>query len=96
MVCHKYAKSDSSQVDPNEPYQTHIFDPALDARDDLESRSGAIRPAPKMPYTVESVERFKHLPHEALLIGGNDQSWHYPLQVAINHVHSAASGGGDC
>ena len=95
MFCHKYAESDLSSPDPGEPYQSLIFEPALDGRTELSDKDGAIRPAPKIPYTVESCERFKHLPHETLLIGGNDQSWHYPLQVTIKHAHSAATRSSD-
>lgn len=56
MVSHKYAKSDRSTLDPNEQYQSLIYDPD---RTDLNARGGAVRPAPKIPYTVE---RIKHLP----------------------------------
>ena len=56
-----------------------IFDPSLDDKDEFDSYNGAVRPAPKLPYTVEPNERFKHLPQEALLIGQNDQSWRYIL-----------------
>ena len=92
MVCHKYAQTDHTSFDPNEQYQSLVFDPFLDDRQDLNGRGGAIRPAPKIPFTVESCERYKHIPHEALVIGGNDQSWHYPLQLTVKHVHSAAAG----
>ena len=95
MVCHKYAKSDKSGHDPSEIHQGLTFDPVLDDRDDLPDKAGAIHPAPKLPYTAECCERFKHLPHEALLVGGSDQSWHYPLQVTIKHVQSAATGRSD-
>lgn len=80
-ACHKYTQS-SSSVDTTERYQGLIFDPAL-------------RSAPKLPCRVTSNERFKQFADEALLIGPNDQSWRYPLQVTIQHTQSAAFSSAD-
>lgn len=41
----------------------------------------------KMPYLVTSMERFTHLPHEALLFGPRDDRWRYPL-LAINSTNA--------
>lgn len=45
---------------------------------------GAVRPAPKIPYIVTSNERFKRLPHEALLIGQG-------MRVGVIHSRSLFS-----